>query len=189
MKCLLASLLCIVLTLISCVTYQCEKEGWDGTYDDCYDNFDLQYFPFYGEYEAWQTIYIDSIDAGSGFATIRFDPDGSFSLSLSIECVVDNEIDICANANPDTPYWLLELDGTFTFSNRLVENIQIVVCERRWRQHDGPYELTIINTNQMEFENITISNDFSITCSRESLTFNYFFPNGNLLQATFGDEF
>lgn len=186
MKCLLASIFCLILTLVSCNSFKCEKDGWDGTYDDCYDNFDSQYFPFYGVYEAWQTIYIGSTDGGSGFATIRFDPDGSFSLSLSIECEVDNELDICANADPDTTSWQLELDGTFTFSNILTEYIGSGKrCEWRYRQHNGPYEITIINTNQVEFENKKILNNFSVGCPNEDLTFNYYFPNGNLLQAAF----
>jgi hypothetical protein len=178
-----------MLILVSCYSYDCQKEGWDGTYDDCYDNFDFQYFPFYGEYEALQTYYSGASNYGSGFATIRFDPDGSFALSLTIDCDIDSELAICVNADPDTP-WLLQLDGTFTFSNTLTEYIGTgKTCPYRYRQHSGPYELTIVNSNQVEFENEIIESHFSVGCPQETLVFNYYFPNGDHLQAVFYDHF
>lgn len=187
MKCLFYSIFSMMLILASCDSYDCQKAGWDGTYEDCYDSFDFEYFPFYGEHEAWQTIYIGASNSGSGLASIRFDHDDSFALSLSIYCEADNNLAICSNA--DAQSWLLELGGTFTYSNILTENIGTgKTCPYRFRQHNGNYELTIINTNQVEFENKKIISNFSIDCPNEGLVFNYYFSNGDLLQAIFGEQ-
>ena len=178
------TLFSLFLILISC-GYDCQKDGWDGTYEDCYDNFDLQYFPFYGEHEAWQIIPGGKED---GSATIEFDPSGSFALLLSIHCEDISGLDVCNNIDPDSSYWVLEIEGSYTYSNTLKAYIGTgKSCPYRYREHHGQLDLKVQNSNQEEFENKIISSYFHVRCPEESLVINYVFTNGDFLQVLFGD--